>query len=239
MNNLIYRLKNFYMSLKNRHTSRLVSGMYHKSRVVRCGSDTGGFFVLPPEDKNGLVVMSFGIGEDLSFSEDVAKLLNPTIYAFDPTPRSVKFVKGHPLYNSPKFKFFEFGISDSDEAVEFHLPKNPDYVSGSMEKHEGLQSESIQVQMNRFATICGRLDIAQVDILKLDIEGSEFKVIPDVLKSGIPVAQICVETHERFFDDGSQKLESLVTALADGGYKCVAVDYIENVFTFVKASTLF
>ncbi len=226
-------LKNLYLSLKRWRTTRIINSIYHKAPVVRCGSQCGGFSILVPEQKDNLVVMSFGIGTDLSFSEDIVKLLNPTIYAFDPTPKSIAYVKQHPLYTSPKFKFEEIGISDADQIVEFHLPKNPDYVSGSMETHNGLQTESIQVQMNSFTTICKAHNIQKVDILKLDIEGSEFKVLPNVLKSGIPIAQICVETHERFFADKRQKIESLIHTLASAGYKCVAKDFVENVYTFV------
>jgi hypothetical protein len=34
-----------------------------------------------------------------------------------------------------------------------------------------------------------------IDLLKLDIEGSEYEVIDDFLKRRIPVRQICVEFH--------------------------------------------
>ena len=232
-NNKTLSLKNIYLSIKRWRTARIINSIYHKAPVVRCGSQCGGFSILVPKEKDNLVMMSFGIGTDLSFSEDIAKLLNPTIYAFDPTPKSIAYVKQHPLYSSPNFKFEEIGISDADQTVEFHLPKNPDYVSGSMEAHDGLQTEAIQVQMNTLATICKAHNIQKIDILKLDIEGSEFKVLPDALKSGIPISQICVETHERFFADKRQKIESLISTLAAAGYKCVSKDFVECVFTFV------
>ena len=38
----------------------------------------------------------------------------------------------------------------------------------------------------------------QIDLLKLDIEGSEYRVLDEILESQI-------EFHDRFYDDGSKK----------------------------------
>ena len=43
------------------------------------------------------LVLSFGIGEDLSFSETVIKELNATVYAYDPTPKAAAYVSGSGL----------------------------------------------------------------------------------------------------------------------------------------------
>lgn len=38
----------------------------------------------------------------------------------------------------------------------------------------------------------------QIDLLKLDIEGSEYRVLDEILESQIPIHQIVVEFHDRF-----------------------------------------
>lgn len=233
---LIKKLKNIYLSFKNRETAQIVNRNYQKMPITRCGSQTGGFDIVMPNNINQQfdgVVMSFGIGEDLSFSEDLNQLLHPTIYAFDPTPRSVEYVHKHKLSQDSKFKFFDIGISNCDEEAEFHLPVNDAYVSGSMENYSGVRKDSIKVKMKSFATICRELNITKVDILKMDIEGSEFKVVPDIINSGIEVTQFCIETHERFFNYKQEKIAALLNLLYSHGYKCVSKDYVESVYTFL------
>ena len=40
--------------------------------------------------------------------------------------------------------------------------------------------------------------IKHIDLLKLDIEGEEYKVIPNMFKDNIYPTQICIEEHSRF-----------------------------------------
>ncbi|MCR5456201.1 MAG: FkbM family methyltransferase [Bacteroidales bacterium] len=237
---LIEKLKNFYLSIKNREITKIVNRGFVKANVTRCGSQCGGFDVVLPSERVARegVALSFGVGEDLSFSEDLHRLCGIIIFAFDPTPRSVEYVKNHPFYYDLGFGFYDVGISDRNEEAEFHLPVNSEHVSGSMERYDGVREDSIKVQMKSFATICRDLGVSSVDILKMDIEGSEFKVIPDIIKSGIEVSQLCIETHERFFPDKKEKFAALFDLLYSNGYKCVSKNYVESVYTFVKGSML-
>ena len=67
-----------------------------------CGDSYGGFMVALNELQNESVVYSFGIGEDLSFSEGIMDTINCSIFAFDPTPKSIKYV----TYRRPRHKMY-------------------------------------------------------------------------------------------------------------------------------------
>ena len=89
------------------------------------GSEYGGFslFNMYSENEN-LIVYSFGIGEDLSFSNDIAEKFNcREIYAFDPTPKSMKYVETQNLYHQPYFHFYKWGLSDKCEDCVFFCRK--------------------------------------------------------------------------------------------------------------------
>ena len=65
-------------------------------RTVRLGNKYGGFNVVDSmflELNRKIVVYSFGIGEDLSFSEGVLSTFPAEVWAFDPTPKSIKYVE--------------------------------------------------------------------------------------------------------------------------------------------------
>ncbi len=50
-----------------------------------------------------------------------------------------------------------------------------------------------------------KLGHKQIDLLKMDIEGSEFMALPDILNSKIIFDQLCIETHPRIFPDSVEK----------------------------------
>lgn len=73
-----------------------------------------------------------------------------------------------------------------------------------------------------------------IDILKMDIEGSEFGVIPQILQSGCEFSQLCVEQHFRFFPDGKKRMRRLVELLNQYGYYITDVLDSGEELLFVK-----
>jgi FkbM family methyltransferase len=159
-----------------------------------------------------------------------------TVYAFDPTPRAIAFIEKQNLPKE-KFKFFPFGLEAFDGETEFVLPldDNPEpsgnvfNASKRVNKREG---EQIVVQMRRLSTLMELTGVDKIDILKMDIEGSEFSVIEDILDSEVKFEQLCVEFHERFFSDGKEKMQKAITQLNAHGYSICAISpsYMEVTF---------
>ena len=116
------------------------------------GSDYGGFFVCPSLLNEKSIVYSFGIGEDISFDQMINDKHNCDVYAFDPTPKSINWIKNYLLFK--KFHFYEFGLSDKSGFLDFYLPKNPNYVSGSSISSSHLNiTDKISVKMKSLKEI--------------------------------------------------------------------------------------
>ena len=200
------------------------------------GNEYGGFYVSPEFLNEKSVVYSFGIGEDISFDKELLSLYKCTVHGFDPTPKSITWVKNNSL---PKnFFFHEYGIDSKNGTVTFYLPKNPDHVSGTVQKVNDSRSESITVPMKNLTTIAKESGHTYIDVLKMDIEGSEYSVIPDILSSGISIKQILIEFHHRFFDDGFKKNKETVDLLNSKGYKIFAVSDTNMEVSFIHSSLL-
>lgn len=56
----------------------------------------------------------------------------------------------------------------------------------------------IQVPVRSFTSIVKELRHDLIDVLKMDIEGSEHVVLDDILGSGVKIKQILIEFHHRF-----------------------------------------
>ena len=212
---LIRKLKSYRR--KDRLRKMLKFGS-KRDDIVHCGEDYGGFEIVETVLDDESIVYSFGIGEDLSFSKDLVNKYGCNVFAFDPTPKSIEYVRKNELYNDNRFNFFEWGLSNRDEIGEFHLPSDDANVSGSLNSWSGVGGETIKVVLKTIPSIMRELNHSYIDILKMDIEGSEFDVIDSLFDNNdIKIGQICVEIHDRFFWNGESRLRRMLKKLEMGG----------------------
>ncbi len=181
------------------------------------GNSYGGFYVNPDLLKPGAVVYSIGIGKDISFDRALLRRHACQVYGFDPTPKSIAFIAEQK--NLRGFHFYPYGIAPETKTETFFLPRNPRGVSGSLALNETVDaSNSIQVPLKSLQDITRELGHTHIDVLKMDIEGAEYEVIEAVLESGIPIGQLLVEFHDRFFE-GPWRSQGSVELLAKNGYE--------------------
>jgi FkbM family methyltransferase len=175
------------------------------------------------------VIYSFGIGDDLSFEQDLIDRFGLTVHAFDPTPQSLAWVR---LQNLPQnLVVHEFGVADYDGVAQF-APPPKDWVSFSMARTLP-RAGFIDAPVRRLSTIMADLGHSHLDLLKMDIEGAEYRAVPDVLSSGIRPAQIMVEFHHRISGIGHRKTRGAIRLLVQAGYRVIDVSPDGNEITFV------
>ncbi len=209
-------------------------------KCVHFGNEYGGFDVctdiLPlPNSEKPIIVYSFGIGEDLSFSEDIMKKYNAEIWAYDPTPKSIEYVSHHFLSKNHQFHFDNVGLSYKCSTEKFHLPVNEKYVSGLIINHTGVKENGINVNMRSLDFLINTNNHDHIDILKLDIEGSEFSVIEN-FPVNLKINQICVEIHDRFFENSDRTLKEFLNNMKKLGYILISVSKSGEELTFIAAT---
>ena len=214
----------------------------HLKLQVQCdakwyGNRYGGFFIHPELLRPDSIVYSFGIGEDITFDEAIIQKHGCDVFGFDPTPKSIRWVKQN--NRSEHFKFFEFGLGATSGAVDFFLPKNPDYVSGSvLLKDHVSEKERVTVQLKSLADTMVQLGHSHIDVLKMDIEGAEYNVIAALGKTDISIDQILIEFHDRFFENGLAKTKASIDILKSKGYAVFAVSESKEEISFIRKSLI-
>jgi len=221
---------------------RATGKVNHLKKGVICkhvwyGNRYGGFYVCPEFLNENSIVYSFGIGEDISFDKIIIENHDCQVFGFDPTPKSIKWIKSQ--YLSDKFIFFDFGISNKSGFVEFYLPKNPEYVSGSYIIQNNVSiKEKIVVKMKSFVDIINELGHKHIDVLKMDIEGAEYDVIDSILNTKISISQILIEFHERLFENGKLQTQKVIEKLISNGFEIFGISDSFEEISFIKKNIL-
>jgi FkbM family methyltransferase len=192
----------------------------------------GSTWTLYPNDlSQKSIVYSVGVGEEISFDREIINRFGVTVYAFDPTPRSIAWVRTQTLPG--QFIFHSVGIAAQDGVRRFTPPRDRRHVS-----HTLLQRDSpwaaFEVPVRRLSTIMRDLGQTKIDLLKMDIEGAEYEVIADLLESSIDVTQLLVEFHHRWPEVGVNRTKHAIQQLNAAGYRLFSVSASGEEYGFLK-----
>jgi len=156
------------------------------------------------------IIVSYGVGEDISFDVEMIEKYNAKVILVDPTPRSITYyekLKNRFGNNGPK-NYNESGKIDpllydmskvnnqnllfeskaisrtNDKKLKLFYPLNDEHVSLSINRKASNQKEFIATTIN-LKNIMKKFSIEEIDILKLDIEGAELEVLEDIIDEKI------------------------------------------------------
>jgi len=206
-----------------RRVARAIAGkdaLYYYDRncvVAEFGAVGCAWTISPAHLCEASQVYSFGLGEDISFDLAVIERFGCTVHGFDPTPRSIQWVKSQ--RTPPQLKLHEYGLDKSDGVLRFHAPANPNFISHSAVHHQGTSNAVIELPVKCLDTILRELGTDKIDILKMDIEGSEYGVIPTVVENRARIGQLLIEFHHRFEGIGIRQTKHAVATLRQNGFQ--------------------
>ncbi|MEO8410685.1 MAG: FkbM family methyltransferase [Propionivibrio sp.] len=199
--------------------------------LERLGSNYGGWYAPTSEIGPDAIVYSAGLGLDITFDKALIDRCGCDVYGFDPTPASVVYIakQFEEQALSPKFRFAPVGLWDSETTLQFFAPKTRGWIGSysALNLQGSADEEAISVPVKRLSTLMRENGHAHIDLLKMDIEGAEYRVIDEVLSNNIPVCWLCIE-----FDQPIPfwTTNRALGRLRDAGYQLCKVDRWNFVF---------
>ena len=148
-------------------------------KMVRLGSAENGWYA-PAEFPPGALCYCIGVGQDATFDFDLAAH-GGDVHSFDPTPPAIAYMDKN---NRGRVTFHPWGVLDRDASMRLYHPLSEEH--GSYFIHDLHKTEKFyEVPCYRLSTIMDKLGHTEIHLIKMDIEGSWYEAIPDILSDGI------------------------------------------------------
>ncbi|NND66401.1 MAG: FkbM family methyltransferase [Halioglobus sp.] len=130
-----------------------------------------------------------------SWAQHIVDRYNPTIYAFEPNPQSYGQLMAKAADN-PKLKPLPYGLGDEDIKVEFTLKG----LGSSMyeERADHADVPRTEVEIAAIDRVWRELELGQVDLFKVNIEGAEFPLFEKMIAADLvkSVNTYLIQFHE-------------------------------------------
>jgi FkbM family methyltransferase len=160
--------------------------------LVRLGTQYGGWWVPERALRAGGIAYCAGVGDDISFDISLTDRYGLEVWAFDPTPGVIDAVAE---WEAPERWHFEpVGLWDREEVTRFYAPPGG---RGSLSATNARKtSEFVYATVEPLHKIMKRLGHNHLDLLKMDIEGAEGRVLASMIEHDIRPVVLCVEFDE-------------------------------------------
>lgn len=219
--------------------------------MEKLGTNYGGWFVPKQmELTEESVCYLGGVGEDASFDVLLQSKYGCHIFSIDPTERARKHYQElifklpfsgniQPDYFSTisgvdfdisKMTFVPIGLWDCKDELHFYKQDNSSYVSQSLIETMFSKNYDI-VPVDSISGLMKQYGHTSIDLLKIDIEGAECRVLHSMLDDNIYPKYVLVE-----FDlylkhkDTSNETKTIIQRLLSTGYKVVYNDKMNITF---------
>ncbi len=185
--------------------------------LIDLGSSYGGWTIPGEPVDPSWICYSVGAGGDISFDLELIRRYNATVRAIEAVAEYVESATRQ-AGDEPRFTARQAAIVTSDGPVRMQVTHDPQ--SRSVSSAGLYESRSfIELPGRTLPSLMAELGDERIDLLKLDIEGGEYDVLPTLDLRALGVKVFAVQLHHT----GSVRdARALITRLRRDGYEPVA-----------------
>ena len=184
--------------------------------LEQLGSDYGGWVIPAEAIGENWTCYCVGAGGDISFDSELIQRYRAVVRCFDPDEDYVRRAQaaGERL---PGFSCHQVAVAAGDGPLRMQRTHIPD--SRSLSPADLYDTRDyVQVQGRTLSSLMKELGDQQTQLLKLDIEGGEYDVVPTLDLTGMGVQVFCTQLHHTA---SVRRARELIAAVRAQGFRLV------------------
>lgn len=140
------------------------------------------------------------------------------VYSFEPMPVNFKLLNKYKNENLQlDFTVFNKAVSNTNETIVLAYNADDSFTTSATILKNTNQSDTVEVSAITLASIIKENKIEKIDLLKLDCEGSEYKILYECPKNILQrVSAISLETHQG--ENINENTKTLAQFLEEQGF---------------------
>lgn len=157
------------------------------------------------------------------------------VYCFEPNITAISNLKRNFNGNS-NVVIDTNAISHENKQFTLYVSDENSLISSFFNTNKGgNRNREYLVDAITFDDVFKKYNISDVDLIKIDIEGSEFEIFNNLTPNVYDkVKSFLIETHDFYFSDGEEKITKLISILEFNGYQV----YKSPQYKFIYASKI-
>lgn len=168
------------------------------------------------------------VGANIGYFSFLVKQMSPQaeVYSFEPLPQNIEaYKKNQQLNHFSKMNLQEVCVADQKGETEFLIPPKEESGWGRMAHRDLFSGEKIKRSVITLDEFCRDKKIEKVDLMKIDVEGYEHKVLKgavELIETHRP--RICIELNEPCLLDTGTSGEEIFAFFKQRQYQMHALD---------------
>jgi FkbM family methyltransferase len=140
------------------------------------------------------------------FADTIYQKYQCTIYIFEPVEEFYLHIKDR-FKNNSKIKVFQVGLSNKNDSMEINVSND----SYSVFKTDGNKEV---IKLEAVSEFLENNNITQIDLFKINIEGGEFDILPELIKTNFinNISNLQIQFHN-FINNAEEKRDTIRTKL--------------------------
>lgn len=138
------------------------------------------------------------------------------VYCFEPNKNAVEHLR-ESLKNDTNTKIIEKAVYKENTSLQFYVDESNSLISSLIPESGHTPSYNVEaITLEEAIQMSGE---KTVDLVKIDVEGSEFGIIEGMSKeTAAKIDSFLIEYHEFYFSEGMEKVVNLIKQLESLGY---------------------
>lgn len=187
--------------------------------LVMLGNPVGGWIVPGDLIEPDWLCYSVGAGGETSFDMELIARYGTRVRSIDPVEKYVALASEH-ARGEPRLTAHRAAIAIADGPLRMQLTAHPGSASVSPASAGLYESGSfLELPGRTLESLMAELGDTRIDLLKLDVEGGEYALLPTL---DLPALGVKVFTIQLHYNGSVAEARSLVTMLGEQGYDPVA-----------------